>query len=234
MSVGYVRQLGQGTHLLTRFGQLIKTDLHVPSTKFMEAGIRHLSPTDGQFLLDYGKIDFDDLVSIVLFNLIEFMPTGKVLEHSDYTRFKSFAELKWAPDASDALNEIGVVPNMSDLYDMQEDYPDFMTIDAKYYTMLCNDFCKVSRFNNSLEFRITSEDNFDWNKVIIDGCLLPHESEIKNCRINILKEINGGDCKAYFLDASLNDILEHDKAILSDEKLHRIQSGNKIEYFTVE
>lgn len=225
--------LKPGTFLLDRNGNLTKTTLHVPSTKYMMLNIKHLSSTDGDYLYTHHFIDFDELVSIVLYCYIEYLETyegtGSII---DQTKFIQYGELKYAPNAREALQEIGLA-DIKTLYDMKEDYPDFNSIDNKFYNYLCNNFVKVSVYGKSLEFRISSNDSFDWNKVIIDECLLKNYVYVKTLSISILKDFNGS-CKSYFMNASIEDIIESDKIVLSSTKFNRQVKNGKIIYTAIE
>ena len=220
--------LEQGTYLLTRDGTLIETELHVPSTKYESLGIQHLSSTDGDFLYKMGLIDFDELVSIVLYCFLEYINGAKIIGITDYIKFRQYAELKYAKNAAEALDEFSMIKDAVTLYEIQEDYPDFNSLDSKYFGYLSEQFCKVSRYGDLLEFRIKS-DNFDWNKTIIDECLLKHIDDVRTCKINILKESNG-TCKSYFMNVGIYEILEDDKKVLSSKEYVRIQSSDRISY----
>ena len=95
----------------------------------------------------------------------------------------------------------------------------------------CNEFVKVSEFGKTIEFRISSNDDFDWNKVIIDDVLLKNSKVYDTFNINIVRESDKG-YKAYFLNASLADILNNDNIVLSSTYLNRKIVNGELEYST--
>ena len=73
--------------------------------------------------------------------------------------------------------------------------------------------------NKVAEFRITSDNGYDWNDIIIDDVILSYDWK-PGMKFNILKESDSG-YKSYFYNASMDDILEQDSLILSSEYIDR-------------
>lgn len=222
-----------GTWLLTNQGELIDIDLHVPSTTYESRGLYHLSCTDAQFLYGRGLISIEELKSIAIYCYIEYLRRVGISESDmigimDKVKFQKFAELSYAPHVNKFIMSIEE-RWFDNLVDMASSYPSFGEINSKWYDYICNTYCKVSRFNNDIEFRITSRNGFDWNKVIIDDFILKNESSFKNCKFTILKEI-GSKIKYYFMRVTLDQLLEEDKVVLSSKTVRRKVTGSSVVY----
>lgn len=227
-------ELDNGSYLLNRDGDLEPVNLHVPSTTYISRGINHLCCTDAQFLLDKGRITEDEAKSIALYCLYEYIVSevsgdeDYVISLMDISAFNSYAELRYAKDIRNFIINLNV--SLNELKDLQLQYPDFNELNNRWYTWLSNQFVKVSVFNNQVEFRICSEDGFDWNEVIIDDCILTYdEGRNPQTRYNIVRESSKG-YKAYFLNATITDILESDTTILSSKLLTRHVINGKLIY----
>lgn len=207
-----------GTWLLSRRGDLIPVTLHVPSTTWTSRGLEYLAPTDGEFLYTQGKISEEELTSIVVTNFLHYLDDNKITEYSitDVTSFHSYAELKYAPTARQIMMRF-IGGTTASLKNMLLDYTSFSALNQKWYSFLQNNYVKVSKFNNTLEFRISS-DGYDWNENIIDDVLLNEDYDFSRCRINIVKETAAG-YKPYFQNATLDDILSYDDTVMSSTKL---------------
>ena len=105
-------------------------------------------------------------------------------------------------------------------------------LNKQWYNYLCNEFVKVSEFGKTIEFRISSNDDFDWNKVIIDDVLLKNSKVYDTFNINIVRESDKG-YKAYFLNASLADILNNDNIVLSSTYFNRKIVNGELEYSSI-
>lgn len=214
-----------GAYLLTKDGELLETVLHAPSTTFINRGLMFLSPTDADLLFRLHKISEYDMEIILLYSLNYFLANEK---HSSsslmYTsEFINWAELKFAPTARSIFMKhlsSNVVPENIDTQ--------FSALNKKWYTWLQNNFVKLSVINKVAEFRITSDDAYDWNDVIIDDCILEYDWA-PGTRYNILKEDASG-YRAYFFNATLDDILENDNLILSSTLLDRKIINGALEY----
>lgn len=227
--------LSEGAYLMDRDGILYPVILHAPSTTFIERGIHYLVPTDAEFLLKYGFINTDEAICIALHLFVEYLEESKTdvstdLDYSmiDVMSFMNYAEMKYAPSIKQLFLE--TVSGRS--YDDWKVYlygQTFDILNEKHYKFLCNRFVKVYRIVNVVEFRINSTDGFDWNKTIIDKCILSRP-ELKKCVFEIAKQ-EGSKVKFYFRGASLNDILEADKTILSSESYTRqVDVDGKVHY----
>lgn len=207
-----------GTWLLSRRGDLIPVTLHVPSTTWISRGLEYLAPTDGEFLYTQGKISEEELTSIVVTNFLHYLDDNKITEYSitDVTSFNSYAELKYASTARQIMMRF-IGGTTASLKNMLLDYTSFSALNQKWYSFLQNNYVKVSKFNNTLEFRISS-DGYDWNENIIDDVLLNENYDFSKCRINIVKETAAG-YKPYFQNATLDDILSYDDTVMSSTKL---------------
>lgn len=218
-----------GTWLLSRRGDLIPVTLHVPSTTWTSRGLEYLAPTDGEFLYTQGKISEEELTSIVVTNFLHYLDDNKITEYSitDVTSFNSYAELKYAPTARQIMMRF-IGGTTTSLKNMLLDYTSFSALNQKWYSFLQNNYVKVSKFNNTLEFRISS-DGYDWNENIIDDVLLNEDYDFSRCRINIVKETTAG-YKPYFQNATLDDILSNDSAVMASDKIYdrRIVDGNVV------
>lgn len=210
-----------GTWLLSRRGDLIPVTLHVPSTTWTSRGLEYLAPTDGEFLYTQGKISEEELTSIVVTNFLHYLDDNKITEYSitDVTSFNSYAELKYAPTARQIMMRF-IGGTTTSLKNMLLDYTSFSALNQKWYPFLQNNYVKVSKFNNTLEFRISSN-GYDWNENIIDDVLLNENyTDFSRCRINIVKETAAG-YRSYFQNATLDDILANDSAVMASTKLLR-------------
>ena len=225
--------LSQGAYLLSRQGDLIPVNLHVPSTTYRDRGLSHLSPTDAEFLCEQGKITFLEAIIICKVCLVEFLTT--VLDYGsddeisvmDMSKFNSYAELRYAPTLRKYL--INYTAVVGDVY--TEDEEDiFEHLNARWYPWLQNNFVKVSIFGDVVEFRISSNDDFDWNRVIIDDCILKYDPSTRSTtKYSILRESVKG-YKAYFINATIDDILEEDDIVLSSTLLQRKVVAGKVKY----
>lgn len=207
-----------GTWLLDRDGNLTPVTLHVPSTTWVGRGLDYLAPTDGEFLFVHNKIDQNELAAIVLTNFLRYLEEYNIEEYSitDITAFSSYAELKYAPTARQLMMSF-MMGTRKSIQNMLLDYPSFSALNNKWYKYLQNNYVKVSKFNNALEFRISS-DNYDWNEEIIDDVLLNESYDFSRCRITIMKETPDG-YRTYFENATLNDVLSNDSAVLASTQL---------------
>lgn len=216
-----------GTWLLSRHGDLIPVTLHVPSTTWVSRGLEYLAPSDGEFLYTQGKITEEELTSIVLTNFLYYLNDNDITEYSitDVTAFCSYAELKYAPTARQIVMRL-IGGTAASVKNMLLELTSFSALNQKWYPFLQNNYVKVSKFNNSLEFRISSE-GFDWNEAIIDDVLLNEEYDFSKCRITIVKETAAG-YKPFFQNATLNDILANDTAVMASDELfeRKIIDGN--------
>lgn len=214
-------------YLLDRNGNIWDTSLHVPSTTYVNRGIIRLCPTDAEFLLNNGNITEGDAKTIVLYDFMKFL--GGKLKYSpiDLSSYLNFAELKYAPSVRSIL-----LNTLNDL-DLSVDSSKYNKLNKYWYNYLRNEFVKVSEFGDTIEFRISSNDGFDWNKVIIDDVLLKNSKVYDMFRINIVRESARG-YKAYFLNASLADILDNDNIVLSSMCLSRKIINGQLEYSNIE
>ena len=226
--------LKQGSYVVDRNGNIYDIGMHVPSTTYLSRGILHLSLTDADFLLSQGLITKDEATAIVLYCYKEFLEDeldiadpDEIISLTALTQFADYAETKWAPNARVILFK----QNLRTIREIEEQLkklPDFNQLNDKWYKYLKDNYCKVSRFGDVVEFRISS-DGFDWNDVIIDKVILPYEKGSGNTRYNIVKESENG-YQSYFMNATLNDILENDKAVLSSEFCDRKVVDRKVSY----
>lgn len=226
-------QLNNGSYLLDRNGNLLAVKLHVPSTTYVSRGIERLSCTDGQFLYDQKLIDMDEFMSIALYNFWCFLQQDKnkklsdSVTVSDCIEFNDYAELRYAPSVRSKFMLIS--GTVQDIVSRLSKYPDFKNLNNKWYDYLKNEYVKVSVFNNSVEFRISSEDGFDWNSTIIDSVILEDSNPAH--RYTIVRESSKG-YRAYFINATLSDILENDKVVLSSKLLNRKVVCGRVVYST--
>lgn len=217
----YIRSstgLPSGSYLLKKDGELISVELHAPSTTFIDRGILHLVPTDAEFLYSEGLITQDDVRCVLDFCFAEYLiniqnkDTSYVPSMMDVVSFTSYAELKYARTSYTMLMKY---VNRFRIDVSEEATSKFYKLSNRWYRYLTDNFVKVAVMNNSVEFRICSEDSFDWNSVIIDDCILEYDlSSNSSTRYSILRESSKG-YKAYFLNATLKEILESDSTILS-------------------
>ena len=216
-----------GSYLIDRDGDMYSTKLHAPSTTYLDRGLYHLAPTDAGFLYDIGEISEADAFTILAFCLVEYLHNIKHLEPSfkpsmlDLTEFASWAELKHSPSIQNIFNS-----RFKDLNGSlsESEASRFWKLDEHWYQWLRNNFVKLSIMGKIVEFRIQSTDRFDWNSVIIDDVILSYDWK-PNTKFNILREDASG-YKAYFFNATLDDILENDNVILAS--LNMMKEHNNI------
>ena len=222
--------LEPGSYLLSRQGKVTPVRMHVPSTTYQDRGIFHLSCVDAQFLYDTGRIDENDVAIIAKYCFHEFL-RDELHKDEDYTpgvidfsQFHKYGELSYAPRVSQILNKTYYTdPSLS-----REDIGKFKYLDYMWYDFLSQMYVKISVFDKSVEFRISSNDNFDWNAAIIDGVLLTYEFPY-NTKFTILRS-HGTTFLAYFMNASLSEILETDNVVLSTTQLTRTQNRKGVTY----
>ena len=220
----YIRSsesLEAGSYMLSKQGRFIPVFFHAPSTTYEGRKIHHLCPTDADFLMKEGKISGDDAEIIVMYCLLEYLESEGISDNNheitdkDIDGFASYADLKAVP-------QLYVTAYSAEGYtisEIEKAVKGFNGLTNKWYDWLKNNYVKVTVHGNVVEFRIGSNNNFDWNKVIIDkGILGSGLSDNKSLRYNILRESNKG-YKAYFQDATLNDLLENDDEVLSTENV---------------
>lgn len=203
-----------GSYLVDRQGAIYEVIMHAPSTTYLNRGITFLAPTDAGFLYDLGKINKYEVEIILWYNY------QRYLENEVHTRtmmdpfnFSNWAELQYtSPEISKIFHTLATSESVPADYVSQ-----FDKLNRKWYTWLKNNFVKLSVINIIAEFRITSDDSYDWNGVIIDDIILSYDWK-PNTRFNVLKEDETG-YKSYFFNATLDDILEDDGTIMSAENL---------------
>lgn len=213
----------QGSYLLNRKGELIEVLLHVPSTTYVGRGIIELAPTDGEFLYTSKLITEEEYKSIVLHSFIAYARSQDIESYTliDVAAFNSYAELRYAPSGrSYAMSMLkgGSIEMLEGI--AAERYPDFEALNQKWYPYLTNQYVKVSRFGNTVEFRISSTDHFDWNEVIIDDVILNEDYGLERCKFSVLME-TGKVYRPYFLNATLNDVLREDSIVMGAQKVRR-------------
>lgn len=225
--------LSQGAYLLSRQGEIIPVNIHVPSTTYRDRGRIHLCPTDAEFLYRRGKISLEEALIICKICLVEFLTVDENLSDNDtisimdMSKFNSYAELRYAPTLRKYL--MNYSDKIGNVYtEGEEDI--FESLNATWYPWLQNNFVKVSVFNNVVEFRISSNDNFDWNNIIIDDCILRFDPSIRSStKYTIVRESNKG-YKAYFINATIDDILENDNVVLASKLLQRKVVAGELKY----
>ena len=206
-----------GSYLLDRDGNLRETILHAPSTTYINRGLLFLSPTDADLLYALGKIDEYQVEVILSYNYDYFLKHEKSGAKSSpmyVSEFMNWAELKYAPDIRTMFMNL-----MSSDATPEDVSKQFDKLNARWYKWLQDNFVKVSVIGKTVEFRITSEDGYDWNDIIIDDVILSYDWK-PGTRFNILKEDESG-YRAYFYNSSLDDILENDNIILSSNRIDR-------------
>ena len=219
--------LNSGSYLLDREGRLFPVKIHAPSTTFMSRGIEHLCPTDAEFLYNQDLLSEEEVMVIYYYCLLEYLGKLDNISIAERVKFDAYAEMNHAPAVRQILRSYLTCP-----YSIEELTELFEDIDQEFYIYCKNEFVKVSVLNNYVEFRITSEDGFDWNKVIIDDCILKYNKGSRDeTKYSILRESSQG-YRAYFYGATLDEILEDDNMILSSELLSRKQNICSIEYQT--
>lgn len=218
-----------GSYLLDRDGVLLKVDLHVPSTTFMEQGINYLVPTDAEFLLNQGYITPKEALSIAFHGFYEYLDEADTYSMLKAFEYVQYAEMKYATKVKSLF--LKYLPTDGSVDEIEQFFTEtcpFSEITDKWYKYLCNQYVKVYRYGSFVEFRISSTDGFDWNKVIIDKCILAH-TEIRGCRFEVAKQ-SGSNVKFYFRDATISDILESDKTVLSSTEFRRVVSEDRVSY----
>lgn len=229
-SAAGVQETLSGSYLLDRDGKLTPVYLHVPSTKWVGRGKEFLAPIDAEFLLNTGRITDDEASAIIVANGIDFLNETDSAELGivEMTKFKYLAELgRYAPKMRDLSMDLLLNQTLTELEALASTLPSFDEINSKWYDYLVQQFVKVAVYGNTIDFRISS-DGFDWNKVIIDKVILNSSYGLKNKRFSISREsVNG--YKTYFENATLDDILNSDKAILSSAKERKVING-KVQY----
>lgn len=227
--------LDSGSYLLDRDGNLIPVTLHVPSTTYRDRGINHLSVTDAEFLWRaVNKITEDEARSIALFCFLEFLrneehrSSGYVVSLLDISKFNNFAELRYAPQLRKYI--LLLEGSLDDLSLQLDSLPDFDDINDRWFKWLSNNYTKVSILGNYVEFRIGSDDNYNWNKIIIDDFILKYDKgDSFKTLYTILRESSKG-YKAYFQTATIDEILENDGAVLSSKNIRRKVINSRIVY----
>jgi hypothetical protein len=131
--------------------------------------------------------------------------------------FNAYAELRYANESKGMM--MSLRGQVCDLIGNGVEKK-FQDLNKKWYSFLQNNYVKVSNFKNVVEFRIGSTDGFDWNKVIIDDCILKYDNGNGNTKYNIIKEV-GQTYKVYFMQSTLSDLLSDDKAVLSSRRYTR-------------
>jgi len=218
--------LQKGSYLLDRSGNLYSVDLHVPSTTYMSRGIQHLCPTDIDFLIENAGADKEDGVVVYWYCLYEYLHT-LTPTIADRTRFDIYCELKYTNILKQYVGLGSKCPyTANELEYLIEDFED---LNEMWYTYCKDNYVKISIFGNAVEFRITSDDSFDWNKVIIDDFILKYDKGPSTIRYTILRESANG-YQEYFLGATKAEILEADKVVLSSTYITRTIEGNTIKY----
>ena len=205
-----------GSYLVGRDGNLYDVVLHAPSTTFITRGIMHLSPTDAGFLYRLGKISEYDVEVILSYNFEYFLVHE---DHSDSailmnSQFIEWAELEYMPAVKKIFNKLAYSNEQP-----KDVGAKFYQLNQKWYKWLQDNFVKLSVINKVAEFRIMSDNGYDWNDIIIDDVILSYDWK-PGMKFNILKESDNG-YKSYFYNASIDDILEQDSLILSSEYIDR-------------
>ena len=229
----------QGSYVLDKRGNLQEVQMHIPSTTYMSRGIEHLAPTDAQFLFANGLINELEAKAICLYCYEEFLEDELDISNIEKSipltapaQFSSYAELRYAPDVRILFFKIHVV-NLRDIIDQLEELPDFEQLNSKWYPYLKNEYVKISIFNNQCEIRISSENGYNWNKDIIDDFILKYDGSTRSqTRYTILRESSNG-YKAYFMNATVDAILQNDKVVLSSEYIERKIINGVIRYSAV-
>lgn len=217
--------LNSGSYLLSRDGELIPVKMHVPSTTYMSRGIEHLCPTDADFLFSQDLLSDEEVVVVYFYCLLEYLGKLEDISIGERIKFDAYCELNKTQYVRQFVKPTSICP-----YSIDELTELFDDINDEFYIYCKNEYVKVSVLNNYVEFRITSEDNFDWNRVIIDDCILKYNKGSQDTtKYSILRESSKG-YRAYFYSATLDEILEDDDIVLSSEILTRHQSVSGIEY----
>ena len=217
------KQLGTGSYMCDRDGNMTPVRLHAPSTTYTSRGILHLSPVDAEFLLSAGFINQEEAYSILLYCFIEYVEDeldADTYSVMDTTKFRTWAELSYLPEMSKLLSKLGIGGDLDELYARISDMPDFDELNNRWYAVLRDEYVKVYIVGNKVEFRINSEDGFDWNKTIIDKVICNSQYGMDSARISIMRESSKG-YQAYFLNVTRSEILQSDKIVLSSVMLKR-------------
>ena len=218
-----------GSYLVDRSGDLYEVALHAPSTTYLDRGLEFLSPTDAGFLYSLGKISAYEVEIVLWYNYQFYLDNYvKVKSLLDPFNFSNWAELQYTDPQITKIFHVLV----NDVATPKDYEAQFEKLNHKWYRWLQNNFVKLSVINTVAEFRITSEDSYDWNGTIIDDVILNYSWK-PGTRFNILKEdVNG--YRSYFFNASLDDILEEDDIVLSTTYLERSIVGKQFKYRTKE
>lgn len=222
--------LHKGSYMLSKDGDITEVYFHAPSTTYIDRKIYHLCPTDANFLLNEHKISKDDADIILKACFAEYlesqnMEADHAITDSDIDKFAKYADLTGAP----IMYQMALDCEGQSVEDLLSESESFESLDNKWYKWLKNNYVKVSISNNLTEFRIGSDNGYDWNDNIIDDFIL--DSNLKddaNMRYNILRE-SGNGYKAYFQKATLNDLLENDKTILSTTTISGQKFADELE-----
>lgn len=224
-----------GSYVVDRNGTIYNIGMHVPSTTYLGRGIYHLALTDADFLLSQGLINEKEATAIVLYCYIEFLKNecgitdpNEIIPLIKLTEFSSYAETRYAPKARNIFFKQNL-RTIGEIEDLMKSLPDFETLNNKWYNYLKDNYCKISKFGDVVEFRISSDD-FDWNPVIIDKVIMKYDSgKPYSTRYNIMKESDRG-YQSYFENATLEDILQNDKVVLSSEYFDRKVVKGQVKY----
>lgn len=228
--------LKQGSYVVDRAGNIHDIGMHVPSTTYLTRGLMHLASTDAEFLLNENLIDEKSALAILLYCYEEFLKNelgiddeNKIINLVAETQFVNYAELRHAPNVRKLFFN-NRYRTISEIEDARSYLPDFDSLNDKWYKYLQDNYVKISRYGNTIEFRISSNDGFDWNNVIIDKVILKYDSgKPYTTRYSIARESDKG-YQEYFYNATLNDILENDKAVLSSEYVDRKVVNGQLRY----
>lgn len=220
--------LKQGSYVADRDGKIYDIGMHVPSTTYLGRGYLHLAPTDAEFLLNQGLISEEDALAITLYCCFaEFLEDemgisrDEVISLTALSKFLDYSEMKWAKNVRKIFmsNQYRTIDEIEDALDSLTNFKD---LQQKWYKYLQDNYIKISRYGNTVEFRISSTDGFDWNDVVIDDIILKHDNgRSARTKYNVMKESESG-YKEYFFNATLNDILENDKIILSSIRSRKV------------
>lgn len=209
-----------GSYLISQSGNIMKVDIHVPSTTYMGRGIYRLSPTDMEFLLNEGLITLDEAYSMLLQDYLIFINDNgfSLLTPSQY---RKFADLKYAPKMDEFIFNVSAkCKSTEDIQNLLESYKHVPYEEKRrWYQYLCDEYCKLYIYKDVVEFRICGSSGFDWNEVIIDDVLLNDEYDFQsnmNYRFTIMHE-DSSRYKPYFVSATLTQILENDTTVMSSE-----------------
>lgn len=228
--------LSSGSYLLDRDGNIIPVKMHAPSTDYIERGIKRLSPTDADFLYSNHLISQNDMASLVAYDFFKYVEDNSITSDGEWsiftkTKYQKFASMQYAQYAQQSfMSMFKLSGTLADIQNVLNELPDPLSLNDKWYKYLLNQYVKISVFGTVIEFRINSEDGYDWNQAIIDDVILKYENQLHNFKINVMRESSKG-YKSYFMNASINDILEADKVVLSSTlyKRHQRKDGG-VEY----